>query len=67
MQYEALRALTGQPVVLYQTSKQSEDDVWNTLSSDIGFIKTASCLQDLNGLRAGNAYTILGTLELKTK
>jgi len=67
MQYEAMRALTGQPVVLYQTSKQSAGETWSILSSTTGkgYITTASCLQDYAGLAGGNAYVVLGVQELK--
>ena len=66
MQYEAMRALTGQPVVIYQTKKQSQKDIWENIADADGenFIMTASCLKDYAGLIGGHAYTILGVQEL---
>ena len=62
MQYEAMRALTGQPVVFYETPAQSEKQIWEQLASADGkkFVMTASCLRDYQGLVGGHAYTILG-------
>lgn len=67
MQYEAMRALTGQPVVVFATKKQSEKEIWETIadSDEHRYILTASCLRDYQGLIGGHAYTILGILELR--
>jgi len=48
MQYEAMRALTGQPIVIYQTNKQNEKEIWETIADADGeqYIMTASCLKD---------------------
>lgn len=69
MQHEAMRALTGQPVVMYQTKNSSDAQTWERLASASGknFIITASCLQDYAGLEGGKAYVVLGVQELKNK
>lgn len=67
MQYEAMRALTGQPIVLHQTQNMAEGDIWGKISEASGkkFIMTASCLKDFEGLIGGHAYSIMGIKELK--
>jgi len=67
MSYEAMRALTGQPVVHYITSTQTEPEIWQTISLTKGqhFVMTASCLKDQSGLLGGHAYTLLDVIELK--
>lgn len=67
MQYEAMRALTGQPIVLHQTQNMAEGDIWAKISEASGkkFIMTASCLKDFEGLIGGHAYSIMGIKELK--
>ena len=32
MTYEAMRALTGQPVMVYQTDKKSDEDILDIIS-----------------------------------
>lgn len=58
-----MRALTGQPIVLHQTSNMVEDEIWQKLSgsSNKKYVMTASCLKDFEGLIGGHAYTIIGT------
>lgn len=67
MQYEALRTLTGQPIVLYQSSSLSEQEKWLKITdaSQKGYIITASCLKDFAGLQGGKAYLVMGTQELQ--
>ena len=66
MQYEALRDLTGMPVVLYITSRQSEQEVWLNLLHAVrsGYLMTASCLTDYQGIVGGQAYTLLGVQDI---
>ena len=66
MQAEAMRALTGQPVLVQRTSEIDEAALWDDLTSNVGSgnILTASCLKDYNGLVGGHAYTILHAQEL---
>jgi hypothetical protein len=66
LQYEAMRALTGQPIIFYETKSQTEKVIWETIGDADGqkFIMTASCLKDYQGLVGGHAYTIIGVQEL---
>ena len=66
MQSEAMRALTGQPVLVQRTKDIDETALWDHLTSHVGEanIVTASCLKDYNGLVGGHAYTVLHVQEL---
>lgn len=66
MQSEAMRALTGQPVLVQRTKDIDEEALWDHVKSHVGKgnILTASCLKDYNGLVGGHAYTILYAQEV---
>lgn len=64
---EALRALTGMPVLTYKTSSLSEKSMQNTIqnSTQNGYIMTAVSDQNQFGLEGDFVYTILSFKEIK--
>ncbi len=62
---EALRALTGMPVMshfpIYFPEQYSEDILWKILSSKANQINAISgeVIKSIHGLKAGHTYTIL--------
>lgn len=63
----ALRELTGMPVDMYDSLKQTKAEFINIVkeADDKHWIITAACMHDHTGLVPGHAYTLIGITELK--
>lgn len=64
---EALRELSGAPVEMYDSKKESTHDFFARIkeADERKYAMTAACIHAHEGLVPSHAYTILGVLELK--
>ena len=70
LSFEALRTLTGMPVIphfpMYFPQKYDQNTLWQILSEGEkkNYVMTGGVFNNENGLVAGHTYTILGVAEV---
>lgn len=64
---EALRAMTGMPVAMYNTGNLSDAKLFKSIqeAEQKGYVMLATCENPVRNLEPGHSYTILSALELK--
>jgi hypothetical protein len=65
----ALREMTGMPTIAYDVTKQTDAEFFKIVSNADAkrWIMVGACMKEEYGLVSFHAYTILGSLDLKTK
>jgi calpain-15 len=64
---EALRAMTGMPVAMYNTGNLSDAKLFTSIqeAEQKGYVMLATCENAVHNLEPGHSYTILSALEVK--